>query len=1428
MIFLFFQKKGAQRVSFFYMADPETVLAQLGGAEPLVEPLYLKENGQSQTSIQHAYRLVSIPACGWIQSDQYDPRTPFRPGAQSWAEHVQDMGVNAILFVMQLMILYMESLECPEVGGGYRCTIDSKSNPELYQQVCVSVARVLLGIGKKHDFKNKQTYTVTDYAVNLEFMHDIAHQKEVLRQKQRKVQKKPKKQQEKKKKKSIPGLGLRSRILSRFDSIGINLTWFRRAEATRQDVMMPTDQEEEEEEEKEEEVEEQEVAGEEIKKTPYVGPDGEVDKIYMTITEIPHQTDSHEIMGMMINFVIMDPSINPGYFFNLVEKNLKQRSMKNKRFHSELFSQYEKHMMSPHPAGNRTTHATYARIVQDIQPDFVRQHHSGNLHHFLTHLDPLKDSPAHIFNLFTPEFAIEFLKKAGGDPFVLGNASNWIDRATGLFKFPQGVRSWIIPRNSCLWYHPEKLGFINTYFPFIDLSSDFLRALCSGTNMRNFLNGASDDIVAKHSKMEQMLSNDIVVLKRALLSQRSLGYETRNELLYANRESEVIYGFVNEHYPAHHIRETLRTVQELKSEHGVRWRNHLEVEDERRIEEYELYSQILNTTQDALTNRFCNIVQLDGHVDGLMISEPLKAMLRWYQGIHQRKLPHMSRPFVCIDPDLDTFGNTMLVQLFIYTRYAKILQPLICLLSEGLFSAYDAFMEELSYHMMIHGRYDVGKTFTAITTLRNFTCIPGTTSEYSLATKAADTTQKHSYDEIVAMDECPNWLVDDDEAKRNPELVNKEKVKMTRGQLVQKTFVFIDLPSGRRLRWSEDITTDHKKACVFVTNLPPDSKKALSSRTYRVIMKQSNMTPAEMKGLVDQLSKSDTKLWLHINQFLSCMSKKLAMVGGILPEVELDLFDEVSVRVIHWLKEHKAIGSDGGPRSLEIVKPYLRQLVYKMAIRYAFDFEWSENYEKKFSLEQLRAIQPFLYVTVSQIWWAWTACASEWINTDVSNVLRAMRIVSRCDWQPEDTPYKVFERDVSNRIQFRTRLNEFHDIGSNSGVSQDDRHILDLNYLVLEGTEDNIAQRVSEHTNPMMTAEQVKGIFKMLSQTQKTPHRNGYTVQPKATCEKWHKYLDDDLTTKRKGGECPKLYLKINENFDDFRAESDIPSLGPDATLPIVDRCDVGKKRLYFMPGMERQFQQELIVEALRYATMCYSFRPGKILLGFTERDNTTRLTVHTADPQDIEACCREMDEQVGFAKQHNGAWKSNNPYAISRSQGIPLNRCGAFSVVDQSIATAAPFAPQPTGDNAWKEKYVEGIKPMSVSQEIIEDLDVESAIRRHLRCGRPLWEDVRTPQWIAQQTGPASLGIDYPWDEIEARRKLEEKWQVANTAIQTKKSNKLFDERSKMSRKDRQALLLRQQQQPRPQNAGAPHGKKPRIGDRGGVRSLLGGDIIN
>lgn len=158
------------------------------------------------------------------------------------------------------------------------------------------------------------------------------------------------------------------------------------------------------------------------------------------------------------------------------------------------------------------------------------------------------------------------------------------------------------------------------------------------------------------------------------------------------------------------------------------------------------------------------------------------------------------------DATIGLFGNSMLRQLKMYACVARIIQPLVCLIAEGLFSCYHWGPSELAFNMLAHGKYDVGKTFAAITTLMRYTTIQGepkiakcfflifvsagTVEEYCVATGASDTTMNHSYDLIIASDEVMPWKVNSAEAAKVPTLVNKEKVKMTRRQIGLKAFSF--------------------------------------------------------------------------------------------------------------------------------------------------------------------------------------------------------------------------------------------------------------------------------------------------------------------------------------------------------------------------------------------------------------------------------------------------------------------------------------------------------------------------------------------------------------------------------------------------------------------------------------------------------------
>lgn len=359
---------------------------------------------------------------------------------------------------------------------------------------------------------------------------------------------------------------------------------------------------------------------------------------------------------------------------------------------------------------------------------------------------------------------------------------------------------------------------------------------------------------------------------------------------------------------------------------------------EKRLRDYENYTKLVVQTQCALVKKFCSLWQTTGDIDQLPVPDPIKNILVWYRD-NEAKFPNITRDFQWIDPEIDAFGNSMIRTANIYVWYARVLQPLICMLSEGLFSAYDADLKELSFHMMCHGRYDVGKTFTAIKTLIDFTCIPGTVSEHSLQTRAADTTKKHMYDQIVASDEAPRWLTSKSESEKpgNKELEDKEKIKLTRGQITQKTFVFVKLPNGDSIRWNEDTVSDHKKACVYVTNAEVESKEALSSRMFRITVKQSKTPANEMEGEKGPNMTADSQIYQHLLQMISAGSRKMMQVGGMFPEVEMWLFNNISNKILHYLREWNAIPLDVGSRSLDIIRPYVRQLCIRMAQHCVWD-----------------------------------------------------------------------------------------------------------------------------------------------------------------------------------------------------------------------------------------------------------------------------------------------------------------------------------------------------------------------------------------------------------------------------------------------------------------------------------------------------------
>ncbi len=685
-----------------------------------------------------------------------------------------------------------------------------------------------------------------------------------------------------------------------------------------------------------------------------------VPKVTFTVTPLPVQggkvSKQKDVTCVLVRFLVRDPSINPGKFFDRILGNVRTRlrrlssgtqQMRGGGGAEEMFPNYGSFYYSLHPSGNNVTMQTYFNAATEINKELLIGTDRNTLFSNMNYVN--KDRPMHLHNLMTMDRALEMMRKCNVDSDYTRSVSQWWNRDTGTATFPDKykVPTYKYHPYQVFWFDPKYVGLSEQFFPHVDLDQDFVTTLMGGGSVDKFLTLANrQDFEADRAEQRvnttfeaiRVLIRDNFLVDRNLLHEnRLIDYDTTNEFVHKAAEAALMNARIQQEFPAH-FSKTMDDVQALKRAHGNDWEG--EVENPllaKRIYECRKYSMIRSKAQAACMKTFSGLWVTDGEVDELPVPVPIKKMLKWYRDAHNSRFPHLTREFMLWDPKLGLFGNSMLRQLKMYACIARILQPIVCLLAEGLFSCYHWAPGELCFNMLAHGRYDVGKTFAAITTLMKYTTIPGTVEEYVAATAAADTTLCHNYDLIIASDEVMPWKVSTKEAEKCPERVNKEKVKLTRRQIGLKCFSFEKGPTGESMRWCRTVTTDHYVSLIEVTNNVVESTNALSSRYFRMTIPQSRIPAREMAGPMGAMLKNGTTTYLQINQYLSACAYKAAMCGAILPGPEMQLFDDVSNRVIQYLVEVKAVSSDVGSRGLEIMKPYARQLVYHMAIHCAFD-----------------------------------------------------------------------------------------------------------------------------------------------------------------------------------------------------------------------------------------------------------------------------------------------------------------------------------------------------------------------------------------------------------------------------------------------------------------------------------------------------------
>lgn len=1158
--------------------------------------------------------------------------------------------------------------------------------------------------------------------------------------------------------------------------------------------------------------------------------------------------------GIIARFIIKDSALNPGIFMSHVIENRKKRGLKG---HVDPFAAYSIYFNTQHPLGNHTDEDKYKRIVLGLKPELC-PHPSNYIDYSynVNMIDP--ESDTHFRNLLTTERALQAFEDLG---VPMGSLETWYSRARATAYYPAGFLTHKTLPQQAFWYNPDYLGLLEQQFPHVKGNTRLLDCLLSGENLdllmeqRRVLAEAHEDmddelldmennelVRDSFSRAEHILRTQPVVRRRDMVNLSLVPYETNNEFVHRYTEAKRIYAKLQKVLPGN-IVEVYEYVQKLKREleedgdYVTPWRTVFEREAsdvyKESLKKYDMYRKLLNDAQDEMMKTYKTLWNPNGDIDNIPIPDQIRAMLKWWRQLERQGLKDVTRPYVQFDLNLDFFGNTQLQNLGFFITFGRVIQPMICMLLEGLFSAYDPEMRAVSFNMMLHGEKEAGKTYPGIVILKEFMCILGTVHEIHVSTRAADITDRHCYDEIMAVDECPEWMVSEVEAKKNPELVNKEKLKLVSGQVTQRTFQNIKLPSGDEFRWFRDVINDHKRATIWISNSPAESATALSSRMYRFTVKQPKISANELSKKFGEFTTGSAVLWLNLNQYLTCCLKKAAAVGAIFPTPNMELFDQIMNKVVGILEKWNADTSEMGNRTKDILAPLMRQMIDKTAVRYVFDMPFSSYYKKPFETHMIRECQRYRYAQVSQIWWVLTSCVDSILNTEDSNILTALLKISKVEWNAErgEDAYERYALDIDHKIPFRVRRDlsvsrqDMMKINNaaiahhpQAAAAQDngfhDTEMVDLNYIYIPGTLDGISKQLAAATVPRVAPEACRARLKKLENNVIHPPNGGHLPQPKNCFAFWHKYrtLPDPSISpeenpnghfgiKWTGKNCPKEYMTAEErgphNPDNTvnapRNQQHVPAYGPDQKLPVVDLSQCTHhgefSRLYFMPNAVKLYRQEIIIDVLTSAITCGSTRQGKYLQGFADNEDPSILSVTTLTQDNINYICDEEDRLSGYwiNPENRKEIAYSDPtipeaeWPISRRAGITFNNRGA--VDDHDINKMIdPMVPTTLTKEEWAKNVRNEMSAHQEEVDVIENLDYHSARLQHLRTGQAIDEPVHDPKYMQAQYDaymaslpaaerPIAYGrSDYPYYEQERLQRRTRKWRHASASLASKR----------------------------------------------------------
>lgn len=966
------------------------------------------------------------------------------PDARAWADHRSE--ITPHFFAVQFLMLCVEN---PNLGK-QQINVDKESSPGLYNKVLMAFARQQAHLTKKNDPELIKRYVVGGHYVSLAFLRELKGAIEKVKAEAAKKKKKKKDGEEEEEEEEdeeeeipipppipipvVPQFHSNENVLNVLHNVlFINREPKPGAVSDNSSRILLDHQlifDSHPWIRRNERIAVAAVAATQDDDDIFISPNAQDLTSKATFTVMPCYDCSKKNVGYLIRVFQHDGSWNPGVMIQELDEQIRARNLNaGNLYYKDPWPQYRTLLGTSHPV-HKMTMARWFQLVNRLKP-------GGGMLDAETMMRQEASGPSvtnykkdfHPSQVFTLSTALSRLRGVQG---IVGDEAQYQNGA-----FPENQRAYRYLSSQVHWANTKDIGLSCQYFPGITehgISPETVRLLETNPNVT--LDTVSD------------------------LFPRFGGQKTSNVIIRMEEEADASFKRCDS----------------------------IDFTDDK---QYDAYCVELRRAQKENTQKLTSICQLEGAVDNIPISPPMRATLVELQK-HQRTI---TCDLPIMDKDMSFFGNYIARMELSYEKTLRIIHTRYSVMCHGLFSCTQRRDKQLLFSLIIFGPGALGKS--ASTTGFIMKCaIPGTWTKIDRLTAAADQTDKGVYDEIRVCEEFDDDYVSATSSTKNKEKVNIKKSSMTSGSISVKTFDGVTVPGIGKVRDSRLINIPMNVTEVANTNASNIAGDALASRYHRENIHETDVPANELNYSVLPEASKRVVDEFRIMQGLSYWVEKSMGIFAICRNPNMRLWDDVSDRMLQFLHLRGVLSATdmetNRGRIKDLMTPVARQFTIENAINCCWNVKGGPCYGKPFHPSQFADVAPYLYCTLDIILFTWTLLSSIVINEDFGDVLGALYQMATGDPIGNKSNYELYQK--SKRAKFKTMANPSHNRKQDGNTNAT---LMDLNYLEVVGTIDKVASNVAPLTRGKIPAHSVSGLIQRMSNIDFTPRhghndRNGY------------------------------------------------------------------------------------------------------------------------------------------------------------------------------------------------------------------------------------------------------------------------------------------------------------------------------------------------